>query len=153
MNRLKLVQKFQLEAVQGNSLITSTINQSGMAARLVGWIDDAWINVQRERGGKWYFLWEEASILLPAGAYENTTQGIPDGRYITDETANFAGSYCQYIPWADFAVNWPLSRIIAAPNNESSPSNWTVLPNRVVRFSGKPTTNRTFYVQRYKNPT
>lgn len=54
MNRLQLCQKLQTNCGVSGTL-TTTINQTGSLGRLVGWMDDAWSNLQTERED-WEFM-------------------------------------------------------------------------------------------------
>lgn len=54
MNRLQLCQKLQTLCGVSGTLAT-TIGQTGSLGRLVGWVDDAWSNLQTERDD-WEFL-------------------------------------------------------------------------------------------------
>ena len=63
MNRLQLVQRLALECgVSGD--ITTTINQTGEALRLVTWVDQGWENLQTEHDD---WDWMRSSNILGQG--------------------------------------------------------------------------------------
>lgn len=71
MNRLALVQRLALECgVSGT--ISSTVNQTGEALRLVTWIDQAWLDLQTKHDD---WDWLRSSNILGQGASFPTTAG------------------------------------------------------------------------------
>lgn len=68
MTFLELVQKLALEAEVpgGEAAVTTVVGQTGQAARLVNWIQQAYIQIQGRQSGHWDWLRHEFSISTSA---------------------------------------------------------------------------------------
>ena len=145
MNRLQLCARLRSEAGLGGSGPTATTGQTGEMLQVVEWIDEAWNRIQSSRN--WEFLWEASTVVVTAGT--NVTTGtIPASRYIKHATTDSSGVELAYLPWDDFRRVYPTA-LIATGN----PSVWTIRPDKAFVTNAKPTSNTTYSVERYKNPT
>jgi hypothetical protein len=129
----------------GGSGPSATTGQTGEMLQVVNWVDDAWQRIQSSRN--WDWLWEASTVTILATT--NTTAGsIPASRYIKDGCTDSNGVEYAYVPWLQFRREYPTALIAAG-----APSVWTIRPDKAFTVNAKPTTNKTFNVERYKNPT
>lgn len=71
MNFLALVKRLQREAgLSGMTPVAAVTGQTGMAQKLVDWINTAWVEIQEMRGGDWMFMRGEHSHALTIGDNE-----------------------------------------------------------------------------------
>jgi hypothetical protein len=66
MNKLQLVNRLRMEVGSSAPVVSSTVNQSGEIARLVGWIDSAHLDVESEHQD-WQWMRKSASLTTVAG--------------------------------------------------------------------------------------
>ena len=132
MNKLILLQRLHSEASVAGNAPTTTINQTGIIAKLVNWIDFAYEDVQNLHP-TWNFLREDFSFSTTSGTQEYTatdasisdlaswkTDDIRIYKFISDESQLYY-------------VNWDLYRttyLIGSTRTTSSrPSIISVKPN------------------------
>lgn len=141
MNRLELVNRLISEAGVTDRPLSTTLNQSGDAARYVNWIDDAWLEVQGMRN--WPALWEQATVTVPAG--ESSASGtLGHERYVKD-SATINGGELFYLPWDEFRLEY---RSVT----EGNPSAWTIRPDRSFAVNAIVTADTPIQVERFKLP-
>lgn len=145
MNRLQLCQRLRSEAGLGGSGPSATTAQTGEMLQVVEWVDEAWNRIQSSRN--WDWLWEATTVVVTSGTGA-TTGSIPASRYIKDATFDANGSPLTYMEWADFRTAYPSALIVAG-----NPRVWTIRPDKAFAVNAKPSTNTTYSVERYKNPT
>jgi hypothetical protein len=145
MNRLQLVQRAARESGGLVSAPSSTVSQTGGAAKLVERVDEAWTRIQGSRN--WDWMWQAATvtILATTGA---TAGSIPASRYVKDTATDSLGAPITYLPWAQFRLAYP-APLIAAGN----PRVWTIRPDKAFAVNAKPAADTAFSVERYRNPT
>ena len=144
MNRLQLAQRLRSEAgALSASPLTTTLNLTGDSARLVDWVDAAWIEIQQMR--KWNWLWEQATVTITAGT--NLTAGsVPAHRY--DRDSAFVGQTpLTYADWDVFRTEWTTTEIV-----DGTPQWWTIRPDNAFVVNAKPTADFAITVERWKNP-
>ena len=80
MNYLQLVQRTAAQAGHRSLNIQTVVNQTGMAANFVDWVDDAWARLQLMQ--YWNFMRSSASFSMTAGTqtYSMTDLGITNLR-------------------------------------------------------------------------
>lgn len=139
MNFLQLCKKTAQESgtIAGLPSFTTTANATGRIAKLVGWVSDAWLNIQNERND-WLFRNDTFSHALNIGVSEYTpasfnlslSQWLPDTcsrqtMSLYDPAIGQAdeGGICQ-IPWDRYRAMY--DRGVTAPNR---PQYWAVKPN------------------------
>lgn len=145
MNRLQLCQRLRSEAGLGGSGPTATTGQTGEMLQVVEWIDEAWNRIQSSRN--WEFMWEASTVTIVGGT--NYTAGsIPQSRYIKHATTDSTGVEVLYMPWDDFRRTFPTALITTG-----NPSVWTIRPDKAFAVNATPAADKTFSVERYKNPT
>jgi len=145
MNRLQLCQRARAEMGLGGSGPSTTISQTGEMLQVVNWVDTAWERIQSSRN--WDWLWEASTVTITANT--SVTSGtIPASRYLKDCVRDSTGTLLSYLPWADFRLAYPTAQIAAG-----TPGTWTIRPDKSFAVNAKPTTNTTYSVERYKNPT
>lgn len=66
MDNLELVRRLQSEAGIAGPAIASVLNQTGMSAKLVNWIQESWVEIQKMRPD-WDFLVNEWGVALQIG--------------------------------------------------------------------------------------
>jgi hypothetical protein len=143
VNRLQLVARAKLEAGVLGTPPTTTVGLTGYDGKLVNWVDTAWQRIQSERN--WDWLWEQTTVTVTANT--NSTSGsIPAKRYEKERTKDANGAPLSYMPWALFTLAFPVIQ-------SGTPSVWTIAPDKSFKVNAKPTSNSTYTVERYKNPT
>ena len=143
MTRLQLVQRVFLEAGLAGSGPSSTVDQVGEAEQLVGYVDEAWLNIQQAR--KWRWMWELVTLTLESGE-QTITDEVPADRYLTD-TAFIDTAPLTYLEWDVWRSTHP------SITNTGTPCDWTVRPDNTLQFSSIASDDTTITVERFANPT
>lgn len=151
MNFLALCQAVAREAgVSGTQTLPATVTaQTGELGRVVEWTRQAWLEVLQEH--LWGFLWEEASLTLPAGSTGLAAGGLPVRRYVIEQglyvpTAGSTGYWPDYLPWHAFRTSWPFVQ----PGDRIGA--WSITPNGSLRFNVQASADIPFVVERYALP-
>lgn len=144
MNRLQLVQRLRQEAGVAGTGPTTTLNQTGELRRLVDWVDAAWAEIQRMH--KWDFMWEQATVTIPASNYK-VAGSIAADRYVKDG-CYLGTSELTYLQWQDFRLAYPVSLMTSG----AVPSFWTVQPDKAVSINVIVPSNTSLTLERYTNP-
>ena len=88
MNFLGLVQRLRQEAGAAGTGATTVINQSGELARMVNWINDAWLDIQSLKTD-FDFMRATASFRTVAGEYNYPMSQIGVSNYVNWDTTTF----------------------------------------------------------------
>lgn len=143
MSRLELVQRVFLEAGLAGSGPTSTVDQVGEAAQIVGYVDEAWLDIQQAR--KWRWMWELVDITIEAGQ-SSATDDVPADRYIHD-SAYIGMVDLAYVPWEVWRMVYPTI------TGTGQPSEWTIRPDNAFLVNSTVSEDTTISIERYENPT
>ena len=143
MTRLDLVQRVYLEAGLAGAGPTSTIDQVGEAAQIVGYVDEAWLNIQQVR--KWRWMWELVDITIESGE-SSATDSVPADRYLKD-TAYIDMVDLAYVHWDEWRRAYP------EITSTGQPSEWTIRPDNAFLVNSTVPSDTTISVERYTNPT
>lgn len=147
MNFLDLCKRVRSEAgISGD--VVSVNNNSGMLAKIVGWVQQAEKEVLRQHTD-WKFLWTQASGNLQPGIgqYTTVTIGVPSFNCISE--FRVAGQVLRQMAWDYFKQHG------FAHNNTAhgQPYAYTVRPDGVLVFNCAPLTALPFEVEFYREPT
>jgi hypothetical protein len=153
MTFLQLCQRTAKECGVGSASVqmlpSTVVGQVGELSRVVDYVQQSWTELQGNR--RWSFLWEVATITIPASA-SSVAQGVSADRYDVESAyvpvVTSDGRHMDYLPWDEFRTMYP--RLLTG----SSLGVWTVAPDRSVRINGiAPPTGHVFTVERFAMPT
>lgn len=144
MSRLELVRRVYLEAGLAGNGPTSTTGQTGEAAQIVGYIDEAWLKVQQR--AYWRWMWELVSLTLEDGEQTITSESVPADRYVRTSAMIGQGSLA-YTDWDVWRAMHP------SITSAGIPSEWTVRPDNVLQFDCIASGDQAIQVERYRNPS
>jgi hypothetical protein len=146
MNRLALAQRAKLEmGLAGAAGLTDTTTATGVDAKVVNWVDDAWKRIQQVK--LWAWMWEAATVTILANT--NVTAGtISERRYLKDSCRDANAAPLSFMPWDQFRHAHPTALIAAG-----TPSVWSIRPDKAFTVNAKPTSNAALSVERYKAPS
>ena len=142
MNYLELVRRLRVEASVAGSIPASVAGQTGEIARLVGWVADAWREIQGNRLWKWQ--WEQATVTVNATT-NVVTSSIPARRWVKD-SAFITDKNLDFIEWGEFRLIYPVV-------SDGDITAWSIRPDNAFVTNYKPTTNTSISVERYAIPT
>lgn len=148
MNYLELCRRARLECGIARSTValpTTVTGQVGQLASVVNWVNDVWLEIQREHN--WSFMWEEVSVTIVAGT-NSTATSLSENRW-EKESARIGDGFLQYLPWADFRLMYPTVSTGAAGQ---APSVWSIRPDGAFVVNIRPTADVTITAERYKAP-
>lgn len=139
MTYLQLVQALHREAGLAGSAPASVSGQAGMAAKLVGWIAEAWTFIQTER--KWSFLLTEADVTLTVSQRDYTLAALGltnvrefDPLWAGTLLADGSDIWRLYwLPYAAFRERYGL-----LPSVAGRPTRVTLIGNTTLRFDVVP---------------
>jgi hypothetical protein len=157
MNRLQLVQRAHQESGLSGNAPASTLNQSGMAAKMVNWVDAAWEDIQNDETN-WRFNHGTSGGALTSG--DDTYDPVVDwsitaepARWVQDDRGSYvyrpadglaSRLFMRFLPWEQFrGINIPLAG--------GQPLYWTVKPDGDIAYHPRPnasgfTTVHEFYM-------
>jgi len=140
MTFLQLCQRLVLESGIADSGPASVENQTGDMARMVNWINDAWVELQSRRTD-WGWMWGLYSGVLSIGG---TTMTLPDyvetvSRVVVD------GSRLSEMDYDDFAVTY-------SGFNPGRPSVYTVRPDGVIAWNAEVDDTYSITFDYYRKP-
>lgn len=157
MNFLQLCQAAATDSgtVAGVPNFTTVTGATGRVAQLVGWVRDAYIDIQNERSD---WLWMRrsfsAQLVINQADYTGAQLGITNlGSWLHDipgegwrnislyETGNQANEGSLY------EIPWPLwrQRYQRGTHDAAQPSEWSINPQNKLMFGPKP--DKTYWVQ------
>lgn len=147
-NFLQLAQSLRQEARIAGVGPATTQNQTGEAARLVTWINNAWRDIQRASNHwLWMHRYLNGPLVLDQGDYTAADLGIADAVRDYDRTSmaifNTArGTQDQtdlfYLPWTSFREMYRRGYQM-----KGRPLHWTLLPSKKLAFGPIPETDYT----------
>lgn len=148
MNFLQLAQKLAVLAdVSGQP--SSIDNVRGEHARIVEWINQAWLEIQGARE-QWNFMWARATpiaILAGVDLYEQPVDCrdiVTATFYLDDNAGNYAG--VTFKPYQEFQS---IARGAADP---SRPQYWTIRPDNKIQLYPVPDAAYSLDFDYYKKP-
>lgn len=147
MNFLQLSQRLRLEAaIDGSGPTTVVGNTNNEYARVVNWINAAYLDIQ-SKNDDWNFMWAEFTKTLSASTGEYTalemTHDTPASRvevsrfnnqsfrYYLASTGVSGENFCCYHPWSFFRDMYQFG---STRTQEGVPSEFSIKPNRNVVF-------------------
>jgi len=155
MNRLELANRWRQEAgVQGT--YTTTVGQTGMAAKGVNWIDSAYEDIQR-RHSRWDFLRTDFTFntIESAATYTPTAAGLSD---LNEWKKDSFRCYLDTVTdeqWLD-CYDWSFfrdSRLLGANRSvEGRPTEFAVKPDKSLSLWAVPDDEYTIVGEYWKVP-
>lgn len=154
MNFLELCQRTRREC--GGEGPTTTIGQVGELARIVGWVQDAWDEIQVARRD-WRFMWTQSSKSLPAGVYQRTPDAISFHQVRIDDARFFLYSVAlgnsdiqpmTYLPWEEYSLTYN-----RGPLQTGRPTVFSIMPDRKLILPVITDLDYTFVTEYYRRPT
>lgn len=142
MNFLSIARRLRQEAGIAGTGPTSVVSQAGEMGRVVDWVNDAWLTIQRKQ--HWDWLWEQATVTILA-ATSSTAGSIPANRYLRDK-ARIGTARLSFRPWERFSIIYPTQAA-------GTPSAWSIRPDGAFVVDAAPTASTAITVERYKLPT
>jgi hypothetical protein len=144
MNRIELIRALRQEAGYSGTGPVSSAGAAGQTKELVDRVDQAWLDIQTM--SMWDWMWEQATITVPAGQSVSAATGIPHNRYVIDSLRSPYGRM-GYLTWRDF------SETFEPQFSEGLPSIWTVRPDTAIAVNAvAPPGDIVLTVERYRNP-
>ncbi len=116
MTFLELCQRTHAEAGLAGSGPTSPLGQSGMNAKVVNWVRDAWNDIQQMHND-WNFLWKSSNVTLLAGSrsYTPVAAGVADLNIIDRAVVSFGTAATEVelipLPWDEFNASFRLQTV------------------------------------------
>lgn len=145
MNRIELIRALRQEAGISGSGPVSSAGATGQTKDLVDRIDEAWLDIQNMT--MWNWMWEEATVTIPAGADVSAATGVPAPRYVVTSMRSPSGRM-RYLAHRDFADMFD----VLLPG-VGEPTIWTVRPDTLIKVNAlAPAGGLTLQVERYRNP-
>lgn len=151
MTFLELCQNLRREAAIAGGGPASVTDQTGMMAKVVNWVQRAWISIQAERAN-WAFLAggeQTATLTSDVPEYAAVSFGItdmgvwdtaPGGTRVYGDSVGLAGEWVlAYVPWAVFR-----SRFLAGVIRTGRPQYYTVTPGGALRLYPTPDSVETY---------
>lgn len=99
MTFLQLCQRLRQEVGAAGSGPANVISQSGEYARLVSWVQQAWLEIQLSRDNLG-FAWKEGAVEVDADFREFSPPS--DFQNWDEDTLRLAGHELRYLPWDEF---------------------------------------------------
>lgn len=144
MNRIELIRALRQEAGYSGSGPVSSTGAAGQTKDLVDRIDQAWLDLQNL--SMWDWMWEQASIVIPAGSSVSAPTGVPASRYVIDSMRSPSGRM-GYLSWREY------QETVEPQLAEGIPAIWTVRPDMAVAVNAlAPAGGLTLTVERYRSP-
>lgn len=150
MNFLQLCQAVSLDSgtVAGVPNFTTVTGATGRVAQVVGWVRDAWIDIQNERND---WLWMRKTftraLVISQISYTATDLGIADfGSMLPDipregwHNLSIYETGLQAQETELWQIDYPLfrSRYQRGVHDANKPSEWSVSPQKSILFGNKP---------------
>jgi hypothetical protein len=147
VNYLQLCQRLARECGVNGTGPAAVAGQTGELARIVNWVQDAWLDIQGDK--KWKFQWESPTLTITAGN-SSIAGTIPEDRY--DQNAAYLddgsarGRLLDFFPWDEFRHEY---RVL---NNDDNVTAWTIKPDGTIAFNALVTVNTDVAVERFALP-
>lgn len=140
MTFLQLCQRLVIETGIADSGPATVEGNTGDMARVVNWINDAWMRLQ-EREDTWDWMWDEATTTAATGSSElpvaNDVQSL--------DVLRIGNSELEYIPFDIYKRAY-----VTLPNGK--PSGYTVKPSGAVALNAIPDQDYTVAYSYYRVP-
>jgi hypothetical protein len=162
MNLLQLCNRLILEAGMstGTSVLTTTANQTGELARVVNWVQAAWMDIQAMHQD-WQWMRKSTSFVTVSGQalYEPVADiGITDlGQWTLDTARNYpttvgnAGEiFMSYIDYEMYRDSYLYGALRYAT---SRPTVFTITPDKSIGLGIIPTSDYTVTLDYFSRPT
>ena len=137
MTFLELCQRLRQEVGAAGNGPANVAGQPGEYARLIGWVQAAWREIQLER--RWRFDWSLGQVELTT---EDTQYPLPDDfdAWVVD-TLRFGSQVIRVLPWEElrYAANDHLTCAAIAPDG-------------VLHLNAAPTTSGTLLFEYWRTP-
>lgn len=157
MNLLQLVNQTRVECGVSGPTLSSVQNLSGESARILAWVQQAWIDVQTSKED-WLFLREPFEFNTVADQWEYTAAdaGLTDfGNWKRDSfrasTVNNLYRDEQLLNYMDWSTYRNLYRYANMRNTKARPVVVSIMPNKDLAFGSTPdqayTINGEYYTQ------
>lgn len=153
MNFLELCQKAHKKSGLSGASLPSVENQIGMLAKLVDFVQEADLDIQRS-DKRWKFLWAEASSQLLQGVTDYLpadlsllANNLTSDQVISAEIDN--GQTLKYLSWTDFKLR---CQVHIKQGSTGEPTHYTIMPNGKVRVCPIPEKDLPISVEYYKSP-
>jgi len=151
MNYLELCQQVAIE--MGVTSPTTVVNQTGDARRIVGWVSQAWIDIQNEQP-QWDFLWRRVEFDTQATVAEYDPSGNKVNEWDADSFTIFKKSDGEgterRLPVATMSEH--LATDIGVRAN-GAPEKLVVLPSMNLRLVPAPDSEYTLQCNYWRMPT
>jgi hypothetical protein len=146
MTFLQLFQRTHQESGTSGAQPTAVTSQSGKLLRIVDWVSQAWVDIQRERPN-WSFMWESFTFDTIADQRDYIAASLAEA--LTDvkhwDTESFLiykdsldtndQNELEYMPYARWRTSYR-NQMAARPS--ARPQLFTILPNNTLRFEPVP---------------
>ncbi|MCG7598405.1 hypothetical protein MHM84_01235 [Halomonas sp. McH1-25] len=143
MTFLELCQRLRREVGAAGAGPASVVGQNGEYLRLIGWIQQAWHEIQTERRD-WRFAWAEAEIELSP---EFRDYPVPDDfEHWIAETLRIGNDRLCLMGWDEFRERF------REPSNAAAPQVITLLPDNRIRLDTPPATTATLRFEYFRTP-
>lgn len=160
MNFLQLVQRAKRESARSGGTIASVALTSGDDQRIVGWVNDAWVDLQRRSHG-WDWMRKELTGSLVAGTRGYTALSLNAlatdfGRWLPASIEHYAPQVAmasgqrinlKFRDWDAFRSAFELQDHAAG-----DPQYWSVAPDRKLYVGPTPSAACTLRLGYYKQP-
>ena len=159
MNLLQLVNQARVECGVSGPALTTAQSQIGEAARMVSWVQQAWIDIQTSKED-WLFLREPFTFNLVANQYQYTATeaGLTDfGNWKRDSfrASSVGQDYKdeQLLNYMDFTTYRNLYRYANMRNTTARPVVVSITPEKDLAFGSKPDQAYVIDGEYYTQPT
>ena len=143
MTFLELCKRLRQEVGAAGTGPAAVTGQHGEYQRLIGWIKQAWHELQLERR-EWRFAWAEASIDLDPDFRDYSPPGDID--HWDAETVRIGSNRLRVIEWSMFRERF------RDDSNGDKPAVITRLPNGTLRLDTTPATADTLMFEYFRTP-
>ncbi|MHB0775426.1 phage adaptor protein [Halomonas sp. WWR20] len=143
MTFLELCQRLRREVGAAGSGPATVTGQNGEYLRLIGWIAQAWQEIQAERRD-WRFAWSETEIEVSP---EFRDYPVPDDfEHWIPETLRIGINQLRPMEYSDFRARY------REPSNASAPSVITLLPDNRIRLDTSPPATSLLAFEYFRTP-
>lgn len=143
MTFLELCQRLRQEVGAAGTGPATVTGQNGEMQRLVGWIQQAWRELQTERRG-WRFAWTEGEVELSVGFRDYALPS--DFEHWIKDTLRIGDDSLRALDYVDFR------RLYRTPASEQSIGAACITPDFKLRLSSLPTTDTALGFEYYRTP-
>ncbi|MCD6006908.1 phage adaptor protein [Halomonas sp. IOP_31] len=143
MTFLELCQRLRQEVGAAGTGPATVTGQNGEMQRLIGWIQQAWREIQTEQQ-EWRFAWAEGEVELSAGFRD---YDLPDDfDHWVEDTLRIGDRPVRALDYPDFR------RLHREPANEQAIGSVCVTPDNKLRLSSLPAAEVTLSFEYFRTP-